>query len=84
LGGGKFKVDLALNLAGLVAESAIVKYNLSIACCAVGKTSHLAPFSRTGKMPVPARKFTLCGTGILPVHKKLIENGATSQKNATN
>jgi hypothetical protein len=25
------------------------------------------------------RKFTLCGTGILPVHKKLIENGATSQ-----
>ncbi len=30
------------------------------------------------------KKFTLCGTGILPVHKKLIENGATSQKNATN
>jgi glyoxylase I family protein len=30
------------------------------------------------------RKFTLCGTGILPVHKKLIENCATSQKNATN
>src|SRR4028118_1376634 len=30
------------------------------------------------------RKFTLCGTGILPVHKKLIENGARSQTNATN
>ncbi|MEG4057038.1 MULTISPECIES: hypothetical protein [unclassified Microcoleus] len=26
-------------------------------------------------------KFTLCGTGILPVHKKLLENGATSQIN---
>ena len=25
-----------------------------------------------------ARKFTLCGTGILPVHTRLIENGATS------
>ncbi|MEG4984672.1 hypothetical protein QUB08_02660 [Microcoleus sp. BR0-C5] len=27
------------------------------------------------------RKSTLCGTGILPVHKKLIENGTTSQIN---
>ena len=26
-----------------------------------------------------ARKFTLCGTGILPVHKRLIENRATSR-----
>ncbi len=25
------------------------------------------------------RKFTVCGTGILPVHKRLIENGATSR-----
>jgi hypothetical protein len=25
------------------------------------------------------RKLTLCGTGILLVHKKLLENGATSQ-----
>jgi hypothetical protein len=25
------------------------------------------------------KKFILCGTGILPVHKSLIENGATSQ-----
>jgi hypothetical protein len=31
-------------------------------------------------MPVPQeRKFTLCGTGILPVHNKLIDNSATSQ-----
>jgi len=29
------------------------------------------------------RKFTLCGTGILPVHKRLIENGATSQSDRT-
>ncbi|MEG3972104.1 MULTISPECIES: hypothetical protein [unclassified Microcoleus] len=30
------------------------------------------------------RNFTLCGTGILPVHKRLIENGAISQFDKTN
>ncbi|TAG90008.1 MAG: hypothetical protein EAZ18_19745 [Oscillatoriales cyanobacterium] len=48
--------------------------------------------SKTGKMPVPqdnlsfknrqdacsTRQFILCGTGILPVHKKLIENTTPS------
>ncbi|WP_333262048.1 hypothetical protein [Microcoleus sp. AT8-A4] len=38
-----------------------------------------APFSATGKMPVPQENQYLCGTGILPVHKRLIENGAISQ-----
>jgi hypothetical protein len=41
--------------------------------------SHLAPFSLNRQDACSTRKFTLCGTGILPVHKKLIENGATSQ-----
>jgi len=41
--------------------------------------SHLAPFSRTGKMPVPQRVNFLVEQAGKPVHKKLIENGATSQ-----
>ena len=41
--------------------------------------SHLAPFSRTGFPACEAKSEFYCGTGILPVHKKLIENGATSQ-----
>jgi hypothetical protein len=40
---------------------------------------HLPPMSATGKMPVPQRVNFSCGIGILPVHKKLIENGARSQ-----
>jgi len=45
----------------------------------IGINSHLAPFSLNRQDACSTRKFTLCGTGILPVHKKLIENGATSQ-----
>jgi hypothetical protein len=40
---------------------------------------NLPPMSATGKMPVPQRVNFSCGMGILPVHKKLIENGAISQ-----
>ncbi len=42
-------------------------------------TSHLVPFSITGKMPVPQRVNFLVEQAFRPVHKKLIENGATSQ-----
>ena len=35
------------------------------------------------KMPRSTRDELFCGTGILPVHKKLIENGATSQVSPT-
>ncbi|MEG4576863.1 hypothetical protein QUA56_29950 [Microcoleus sp. N3A4] len=41
--------------------------------------SHLAPFSRTGKMPVPQKINFLASQAGEPVHKRLIENGATSQ-----
>jgi hypothetical protein len=41
--------------------------------------SHLAPFSRTGKMPVKRRVNFLVEQAGKPVHKKLIENGTTSQ-----
>jgi len=41
--------------------------------------SHLAPFSLNRQDACSTRKFTLCGTGILPVHKKLIDNGARYQ-----
>ena len=41
--------------------------------------SHLAPFSRTGKMPVPQENSLFVEQAGKPVHKKLIENGATSQ-----
>ena len=45
--------------------------------------SHLAPFSRTGFPACEAKSEFSCGTGILPVHKKLIDNGATSRFHAT-
>jgi len=41
--------------------------------------SHLAPFSRTGKMPVKRRVNFIVEQAGKPVHKKLIEYGATSQ-----
>ena len=41
--------------------------------------SHLAPFSRTGKMPVPQRVNFIVEQAGKPVHKKLIKYGATSQ-----
>jgi hypothetical protein len=37
------------------------------------------PLSATGKMPVPHKDKFSCGTGILPVHKRLIDNGARYQ-----
>ena len=43
------------------------------------KNSHLAPFSRTGKMPVKRENSLFVEQAGKPVHKKLIENGATSQ-----
>jgi hypothetical protein len=45
--------------------------------------SHLAPFSRTGKMPVPQKNSLFVEQAGKPVHKKLIENGATSQFHPT-
>ena len=41
--------------------------------------SHLAPFSRTGKMPVSQEMNFLVEQALLPVHKRLIENGARCQ-----
>jgi IS605 OrfB family transposase len=41
--------------------------------------SHLAPFSRTGFPACSTKDEFSCGMGILPVHKKLVENGAISQ-----
>ncbi len=38
---------------------------------------------KNGQDAREARDELFCGTGILPVHKKLIENGATSQVNPT-
>ncbi|WP_445247135.1 hypothetical protein [Microcoleus sp. OTE_8_concoct_300] len=49
------------------------------AVCAVELTS--CTILKNRQDACSTRKFTLCGTGILPVHKKLIENGATSQLN---
>ena len=45
----------------------------------LGLNLHLAHFSRTGKMPVPQRVNFLVEQAGKPVHKKLIENGATSR-----
>src|SRR4028119_752415 len=45
----------------------------------LSSNSHLAPFSITGKMPVPQRVNFLVEQAGKPVHKKLIENDATSQ-----
>ncbi|MEG4083737.1 hypothetical protein [Microcoleus sp. POL10_C6] len=42
--------------------------------------THLLHHSRlTGFSACSTRKFTLCETGILPLPKQVIENGATSQ-----
>ncbi|MEG4577732.1 hypothetical protein QUA56_34475 [Microcoleus sp. N3A4] len=42
--------------------------------------THILHHSRlTGFPACEARKFTLCGTGKMPVPKQVIENGATSQ-----
>jgi len=38
--------------------------------------SYLAPFSRTGCPACSTKSEFDCGMGSLPVHKKLIENGA--------
>ena len=45
----------------------------------MGSNSHLAQFSRTGKMPVKRRVSFLVGWAGEPAHKRLIENGGTSQ-----
>jgi hypothetical protein len=42
----------------------------------VGSTSHLAPLSRTDKMPVPQRMSFLASQAGKPVLKQVIENGA--------
>jgi transaldolase/glucose-6-phosphate isomerase len=41
--------------------------------------SHLALFSLNRQDACSTRKSTLCGTGILPVQKRIIDNGASSQ-----
>jgi len=41
--------------------------------------SHLALFSLNRQDACSTRKSTLCGTGILPVQKRIIDNGARSQ-----
>ncbi|MEG4243390.1 hypothetical protein QUA46_19030 [Microcoleus sp. MON2_D6] len=45
----------------------------------LGLTHRRAPFSRTGKMPVPQRGNFLVEQAEKPVPKQVIENGATSQ-----
>jgi len=45
-------------------------YRFKLTSCTILKNRQDACFTKS--------KFS-CGTGILPVHKKLIENGATSQ-----
>jgi len=49
----------------------------------VGYSLHLAPFSRTGKMPVPQKINFLVEQAGKPVHKSLIENGAISKLQPT-
>ena len=44
--------------------------------CAIVSHSHLAPFSRTGKMPVPQRVDFLVGWAGKPARERLINNGA--------
>src|SRR4028118_380042 len=41
--------------------------------------SHLALLSLNRQDACSTRKSTLCGTGILPVHNRIIDNGARSQ-----
>ncbi|MEG5049008.1 MULTISPECIES: hypothetical protein [unclassified Microcoleus] len=50
---------------------------------AAGYNSHLAPFSLNRQDACSTRKFTLCGTGILPVPRQVIENGARCELQRT-
>ena len=68
----KLFLEIALNqqLGSFLAVLFLDLDRFKLTSCTILKNRHLA---------CSTRKFTLCGTGILPVHKKLIENGATSQ-----
>ena len=59
------------------------KYRYMVSYAEVLIISHLAPFSRTGSSARSTKDKFSCGTGILPVHKSLIENGAISKYNQT-
>ncbi|MGB3263430.1 MAG: hypothetical protein WBA89_05680 [Microcoleus sp.] len=58
--------------------------NFVVMSLSVGFNSHLAPFSRTGCPACSTKDEFSCGVGILPAHKKLVDNGASQfQPNAS-